>query len=811
MSYSRPPFDAADASWSGAAAYTRPPPDAADATWMVDAPRVEGAVTIQTAAPVPALAGVSGALALSVPAGATVPTTAPIPLVTSTAGALHEFIPYVAPGLILSLDCQLYVPRALECEVWLDAWQPPCFQTVIAAAVIEAPPPSPLVTLAARGHLVQPSGTTIQAPPLVPGAIAVGGLDQDLALPDNAATGAQAPHAPRRASAATGLRDRARQARPTQTRAHAPGQHGLVMGPGCTLAQTDMLRLRRSALLDHGPAIRVPGFADLPHAETLRHRESARLPQRESIRIRAGAAVAHAEQIRTRNRLFDAHAQAAIAPLRLSLPQARQAGIAHARLHAGQQQMMWPLPGRWSPCYSAPPLGGLLLICSPATPLSEPVQLGLCCHWTQPREPWTAPDGRFVIPSRPFYMRIHDLSVVRLPDRTELPWRSINLRHDTSQWAWTMSLELMGRDAASLIDPGAGDVVQVEITINGATWICLAEDWTESSAHGQWTTTTVTGRSLTALLSDRYQPPRHYTEAEARTMAQLADQELPISGEWSLTWEPLDWLVPAGAWSYQDLSPIRAIAALAADAGALVYAEPDDKVITVRPVYRMLPWAYSAGSEDLVVPESALVGALSRRYRYPDQANAVHVYGAEIGGIQGRVYRAGSAGDVYAADRASALMTHVDGARALGGRILAGLATPPGIASFTLPVDARSDFPVVKLGDWARVELSEGAEAGPVTSIQVSVSSDGDGTSVRQTLALGETANDYQRLLALIPTEPRILAQISAVGSGTATVSTLGGGLLRVRGTGGVGDWVWCRGGRIEDPAPTMAAYDVDV
>lgn len=33
MSYTRPPFDAADASWQGATAYTRPAFDAADASF----------------------------------------------------------------------------------------------------------------------------------------------------------------------------------------------------------------------------------------------------------------------------------------------------------------------------------------------------------------------------------------------------------------------------------------------------------------------------------------------------------------------------------------------------------------------------------------------------------------------------------------------------------------------------------------------------------------------------------------------------------------------------------------------------------
>jgi hypothetical protein len=418
--------------------------------------------------------------------------------------------------------------------------------------------------------------------------------------------------------------------------------------------------------------------------------------------------------------------------------------------------------------------------------------------------------GRVIIPRRTLYMILYDLSVVRLPDRAPLPWIGFSLRTDAGSWGWSMSLALSGHDAAGMIQPSGNDPVQIEIGLNGRTWIMLCEDWTDHAVHGS-RSVTVRGRSLAALLSDRYERPRDYTETADRTLVQLAEQELPAGGGWSLVWEPVSWSVPAGAWTYGQLSPVQAIARLAEASGGMLVGAPDSQTLTVRPVYGILPWNLSSGQEDLLVPESA-VQSVDRRYRYPDQANAVHLAGGEVGGVQARIYRSGSAGDEYTAARTEALLTHIDGAIALGSRLLAGAATPPGISSFEMAVDPSGDFAVPTLGDLIRVDM-DGGQMGPCTGISITVAGgQNGGVTVRQSLAIGESTNSYRRLLQLVPQDPLILAQIAAVhGDGTLTCTTATAGSLRVRGAGSVGDWVWIRSGRVESAAPDLPAYDAAV
>lgn len=426
--------------------------------------------------------------------------------------------------------------------------------------------------------------------------------------------------------------------------------------------------------------------------------------------------------------------------------------------------------------------------------------------------PWEGGWTPIIIPRRHWYMILHDITVVRLPDRLPLAVSRIALSIDAAQWAWTLSMDLLGEGAAALVEPTGSDPVQVEISINGAVWVCLIETWGQAQRWGALTTYQVKGRSLSALLSPVYVRPRSYAEASDLEMVQLAEQELPYGGGWAMTWTAGNWPVPAGAWTYQELSPIQAIARLAAAAGGLVAPGRDGKTLAVRPIYRVLPWDLSPGMEDMVVPASAIL-ELNKQYRWPDQANAVYVYGAEAGGIQAQVYRAGSAADEPAADRLEGLLTHVDGARALGGRILAGLTRPAGVTSITLPVDARADFEVPELGDLIKVDV-DGGQFAPLTSIGISVTVRGDAVQARQTLGLGEQRNDYQRLLSYLPRDPRILGQIASVSAnGTAAVELLNGGTTRVRhrGIGTTGSWVWIRSGQVEAEAPALSAYAVDV
>lgn len=411
------------------------------------------------------------------------------------------------------------------------------------------------------------------------------------------------------------------------------------------------------------------------------------------------------------------------------------------------------------------------------------------------------------IPIQRTYLMLHDLYVIRLSDDAPVPTRDFRLTLDVDSWAWTFSATLLGPDAVDLLQPPGSDPVILEVGVDGHIWHILVEDWTENRVFGS-RSIQVTGRSLSALLAAPYELPRSYAETAARTAHQLADQELPF--EWSLTWGLTDWLVPAGAWTYQNLTPIQAIARVAEAPGAVIVPAKADKSLTIQPRYPSAPWEYAAATPILTVPEQALT-SLSSRLAQETGANAVYVHGAEVGGVLARIYRSGTAGDRAAQTVMDTLITHTDAARQRGKRILSAQHQPPEVRSVTLPLDDGTGFPLAEIGDLVEIGLSTPVR-GIVAGVQVQVQRD-QGLKVRQTLTLGEDApNAWSRFSRLLPTDPLLVGEILANhGDGTATVQPPAGGTMRVRGTGTVGQNVYVRGGRIEGAAPALPAYDLSV
>ena len=68
-----------------------------------------------------------------------------------------------------------------------------------------------------------------------------------------------------------------------------------------------------------------------------------------------------------------------------------------------------------------------------------------------------------------------------------------------------------------------------------------------------------------------------FSPTAAFTARQLAELELERAGlitGFDLDWQLPDWLVPAGAWSYESLSPVQVIARLVESVGGTLNAHP---------------------------------------------------------------------------------------------------------------------------------------------------------------------------------------------------------------------------------------------
>ena len=256
-------------------------------------------------------------------------------------------------------------------------------------------------------------------------------------------------------------------------------------------------------------------------------------------------------------------------------------------------------------------------------------------------------------PRQRTYHVLNSASIVRLPDRTPIAASAVNLSIDADSFSWSVSIDLLDAAGLELLMPTVAGPREVEITINGWVWTALIDSDDETAA---WlgNSRRVAGRSRAAYLADPYAPVRSRVVTDIRLAQQLADLELASTG-WSLDWECLDWLVPAGAWTYTDLTPVESIRRIAATIGAIVQTHRTDDVLSVRAQYPVKPWDWDSYAPDhIVLPDYTV--SLSGTYAGGTRPNAVVTRGERYG-IAARVIRAGTAGDIYAGSVVDALIT----------------------------------------------------------------------------------------------------------------------------------------------------------
>ncbi len=94
-------------------------------------------------------------------------------------------------------------------------------------------------------------------------------------------------------------------------------------------------------------------------------------------------------------------------------------------------------------------------------------------------------------------------------------------------------------------------------TINGQPWKFLLDVPSTNRAFNR-DQVTLKGRSRSAWLHGPYTPATNRDEANARTMQQLGEAALDLTG-WTLNWEGEDWLVPAGRYNSFMVGARRAL------------------------------------------------------------------------------------------------------------------------------------------------------------------------------------------------------------------------------------------------------------
>ncbi len=264
----------------------------------------------------------------------------------------------------------------------------------------------------------------------------------------------------------------------------------------------------------------------------------------------------------------------------------------------------------------------------------------------------------------------NSVTVVRLPGREAIAVKSISVTIDADSWAWGFNAAIP-LTALELVEPSAKGPVEIEITVNGITWIMLVEGFDLRREFGT-SEANLRGRSLAAYLAEPYAPKRSFTLASPFTARQLAEQELErtiLATGFDLDWQLPDWLVPAGAWSYESLTPMQVIARIVESVGGSLNAHPQLKRLVAQSRYPSLPWEWASQTLHRTLPID-VVKTLSARWSEKPDFNAVYV-GGEREGVIARVRRSGTAGDQLAPMIIDPMISHADAARERGRSVLA--------------------------------------------------------------------------------------------------------------------------------------------
>lgn len=272
---------------------------------------------------------------------------------------------------------------------------------------------------------------------------------------------------------------------------------------------------------------------------------------------------------------------------------------------------------------------------------------------------------------RQVYLIMNDASVVLLPDRTPIDVDSIDLDTSVDTWCWSLKMDLADPSQMDLLKPTAAGLKVVEITLNGYVWTMAIEGRDRTRAHvvegGR--TASVSGRSQTVLLTQDYTARRSMAVAEAISAQQLAGQEITDRQlPFTIDWSGLDWVIPGGAWSYQDLAPIDVISQIAAARGAVVQSSQNEAKLVVASRYPISPWKWSQDNADIALIPDWVVSESGQQQNKP-LYDAVFVSGQQRG-VQARVTREASAGETWAPQVVDALIVQPEIAAERGRVVL---------------------------------------------------------------------------------------------------------------------------------------------
>lgn len=383
----------------------------------------------------------------------------------------------------------------------------------------------------------------------------------------------------------------------------------------------------------------------------------------------------------------------------------------------------------FDPCYTPNPA---LLFQYPAADFAAGQIVFFCDNHPDPGDPG-GPTETVVVPVRRIYRVINSATLVRVDGGVPIPAVGMSLTIDVDSWTWGFTARTPSA-ALPLLEPASsGEPVEVEATINGLPYRFIVEGISRDRTFGR-SDLVVSGRGKAALLDAPYAPIMTFANTSDFDLQQLARDVLTFNGVsigWDVDagWEPTNWQIPAGVFSFQG-TYIGAINAIAQAAGAYVQPHPTAKALRVKRRYPAKPWEWSDVDPDYelpadVVQKEAIVWTDKPNY------NRVFVRGMRKA-ILGQV-TSFAPGDLEAPMVTDQLITHAVGARQ---RAMVALCDVGRQAAVSLRLPVLSETGIIAPGKFVRYVDGDVARIGLVRSSAVEVDRADDRLTIWQTIGV---------------------------------------------------------------------------
>lgn len=354
--------------------------------------------------------------------------------------------------------------------------------------------------------------------------------------------------------------------------------------------------------------------------------------------------------------------------------------------------------------------------------LSSNLPLSLTCWHDDP--PLSIPNLRSYIVHNVITATIGGIAVNLL---------SFNIKTDLNSYCWQGNIDITAKDYDKIkhkLDVPRGSEPMVIAVVNGKPLAFIAEEQQRSRKFAQHSHS-LSGRSVTARLGADYAISQGGLIDQASYVSQIVAQQLNGLSVSLLDWGINDWLVPAGAYSVANKTPIAVISDIAAAGGGFVTSDPSQATLSVKPRWPVAAWQLASATPDVIVPID-VISDISDKKRTNPRYNTVLLNSASEGG---EVYRQTQGRDAASPTQDHSLYTDRDAIVPAGTAIL----SDSGIhGDYTLKMRWADKYNVqlAELGGIWQINDPEGAWRGVITGVSVDIDRNNDVPTVWQTITI---------------------------------------------------------------------------